>query len=278
MNAVLLRAAKVVLSGVLTFAWCHLYADLHSGRVLVESVEGEVSFSTDNIKWQSLKNNAKLDRGTLIKTGADSTADLVLGYNGTVVRLTQNSILRLAKLDQEIAGEDVITETKLELLQGALAGSQRKLTAPSSLEIITSKAVARIKGTEYYVRSDGAVSVISGEVTMNYNVPGNQGSIRVSIPAGYTFDPVSQTVVPTNAAYLQNIIAHVDTTRRNAETYKVQRALIVVKPEGGDISPHIPKGNNGVGNGVDPQPPGNPPINDGPGTGPGNPGNKGGAK
>lgn len=35
-----------------------------------------------------------------------------------------------------------------------------------------------------------------------------------------------------------------------------------------------PKGNNGVGNGLDPQPPGNPPINDGPGTGPGNPGNR----
>lgn len=33
------------------------------------------------------------------------------------------------------------------------------------------------------------------------------------------------------------------------------------------------KGNNGVGNGLDPQPPGDPPINDGPGTGPGNPGN-----
>lgn len=37
-----------------------------------------------------------------------------------------------------------------------------------------------------------------------------------------------------------------------------------------------PKGNNGVGNGVDPQPPGNPKPNDLPGTGPGNPGNKGG--
>lgn len=36
-------------------------------------------------------------------------------------------------------------------------------------------------------------------------------------------------------------------------------------------------GNNGVGNGLDPQPPGNPPINDGPGTSPGNPGNRGGA-
>jgi len=38
----------------------------------------------------------------------------------------------------------------------------------------------------------------------------------------------------------------------------------------------VPKANNGVGNALDPQPPGNPPINDGPGTSKGNPGNKGG--
>jgi hypothetical protein len=37
-------------------------------------------------------------------------------------------------------------------------------------------------------------------------------------------------------------------------------------------------GNNGVGNGYDPQPPGNPPPNDtGPNMGPGNPDNRGGA-
>ncbi len=39
----------------------------------------------------------------------------------------------------------------------------------------------------------------------------------------------------------------------------------------------VPKGNNGVGNGEDGQPPGDPPVNDGPGTAPGSPGNKGGA-
>jgi len=37
-------------------------------------------------------------------------------------------------------------------------------------------------------------------------------------------------------------------------------------------------GNNGPGNGEDPQPPGNPPINDGPGTVPGNPGNRFGGR
>lgn len=35
--------------------------------------------------------------------------------------------------------------------------------------------------------------------------------------------------------------------------------------------------NNGVGNGEDAQPPGDPPINDGAGTSPGDPGNQGGA-
>jgi hypothetical protein len=38
----------------------------------------------------------------------------------------------------------------------------------------------------------------------------------------------------------------------------------------------IASSNNGVGNGLDGQPPGNPPINDGGGTSPGNPGRRGG--
>jgi hypothetical protein len=50
------------------------------------------------------------------------------------------------------------------------------------------------------------------------------------------------------------------------------------KPPKDNPPPNHIKGNNGVGNGIDPQPPGNPPINDGPGTSPGNPGNRGGPK
>ncbi len=42
---------------------------------------------------------------------------------------------------------------------------------------------------------------------------------------------------------------------------------------GSNYTPRL-KGNNGVGNGLDGQPPGNPRINDGPGTSPGNPGNR----
>ena len=85
------------------------------------------------------------------------------------------------------------------------------------------------------------------------------------------------TVVPTDPKYLQNIIADVNTVKQNAQVFKAGEATIVVKPEPFVSPVKGSKGNNGVGNGVDPQPPGNPPINDGPGTSPGNPGNKGGA-
>ena len=42
----------------------------------------------------------------------------------------------------------------------------------------------------------------------------------------------------------------------------------------GSGSGRAENGNNGLGNGVDPQPPGNPPLNDGAGSEPGNPGKK----
>lgn len=46
------------------------------------------------------------------------------------------------------------------------------------------------------------------------------------------------------------------------------------KPEKPEKPEKPQRGNNGVGNGEDPQPPGNPPINDGEGSGKGNPGNR----
>jgi hypothetical protein len=142
---------------------------------------------------------------------------------------------------------------------------------------VTEKGEAIIQGTEYIVRADGAVTVLSGAVSVRYNRPGNGGSVQVVVQPGQSFNPVTGTVVPTTQAFLQDSIAHIDTVRQNAETFRAGGATIVIKPED-FISPVLPNGNNGVGNGVDGQPPGNPPVNDGPGTGPGNPGNQGGAK
>ncbi len=78
---------------------------------------------------------------------------------------------------------------------------------------------------------------------------------------------------------------HMDTTRDNDDSRRsfLKKAaytaplILTLKAEPAFASYGSGKpvtGNNGVGNGVDPQPPGNPPVNDGPGTGPGAPGNR----
>jgi len=204
-----------------------------------------------------------------LKTGKDATVDLVLQYSGTVLRLLPNSTLSFDKLNKENAGEEIITETSLNLTAGSIVGSQRKLAIPSTFEVNTPNGMATIKGTEYIVRADGAVGVVSGSVQVIYNLPNNGGSIKVTVPAGSYFDPATGTVKSGSIASGTDI----NTVRNNAMVFKFGGSTIVIKPQ---ATVTQTKGNNGVGNGIDPPPPGNPPVNDGPGTGPGNPGNRGG--
>ena len=246
-----------------------------TGAVRVLEATGKVESSLDGKLWLPVPRDAQLAEGTMLRTGRDSAADLLLQHNGSVFRLTRDSELRVGRLSKQDTGLGMVTETHLEVTRGSLVGSQRKLLRPSILEISTPVGKAFIRGTEYVVNSSGAVSVISGSVEVTYKLPGNKGSVKVTVNAGYTFNPATQTVAPTTPQFLQNVIADVNTVRNNAEVYRTAGATIVVKP-GDVVSPTSPHGNNGVGNGVDPQPPGNPPINDGPGTGPGNPGNQGG--
>jgi hypothetical protein len=261
---------RVVLSlaaGIASYLAVVAQAQVQSGQVLIQAVHGSATYST-GAKTLPLKENLVLTRGAEIKTGNDTTVDIILQYNGTVLRLLGNSTLSFDKLNKENAGEEVITETSLNLKSGCILGSQRKLAVPSSFEVNTPRGIVTIKGTEYVVRSDGAVGVLSGSVQVIYNLPGNAGSVKVTVPAGSYFDPASGTVKTGS-------ITGVDFTpvRNNAMVFKLGGATIVIKPTS-TITPT--KGNNGVGNGIDPPPPGNPPVNDGPGTGPGNPGNRGG--
>jgi hypothetical protein len=255
---------------------CNTNAVTRPAEVVIQGITGTASYLTGGT-WLPLTKDMRLGQGATLKTGANSTVDLLLYASRTALRITPDSTLRLDELNEAPGLYTLVTETTLTLLRGSIAGTQRKLAAPSRFQVKFAGRVATIVGTEYYVRADGAVTVTSGTVVVRYNLPGNGGSIRVSVPAGSSFDPATGQVVPTTPAYLQDIVAHITTTSLNAQTFNVGGATVVVRPEQ-YVSPYLPPhGDNGVGNGEDPQPPGNPPINDGSGTGPGDPGNQGGA-
>ncbi len=206
-----------------------LLAADQSSQVFVQAVSGDVQYSLDGMNWRHLAPDTLVPAGATIKTAAASTVDFLLRSNGSVLRLTPGSKLRLEKLFTQTIGEEFITDTRLKLLEGTLVGSQRKLHKPSQLEIATPNSTASIRGTEYVVNANGAVSVLSGEVSVNYNLPGNGGDIKVTIKPGETFDPATGKVVATTAAFLQNLIADINTVKQNAMVFKAGGATIVVK-------------------------------------------------
>jgi hypothetical protein len=224
-----LFARVVGITSVLILSSVFASAGTKAPPVLIKDVTGSATYSTDGVTWHELKKDTTLDHESTIKTANSSTVDFILDYSSTVLRLTPDSELQLTQLDRLPAGEVVITDTTLKLISGSILGSQRKLANPSRFKIVTADSVARIIGTEYLVRADGAVTVLSGEVTLNYNLPKAGGSVKATVGAGQSFDPASGAVVSTTSDYLKNIIADVNTVRSNAEVYKAGKATIVVK-------------------------------------------------
>lgn len=221
------RVAVTIL--ILTLSLAFADAGTKEPPVLIKGVTGSATYSTDGVKWHELKTDAVLDHESTIKTGADSSVDFILQYSSTVLRLTPKSEVQLTRLDRLPAGEVIVTDTTLKLASGSILGSQRKLANPSRFKIVTADGVARIIGTEYVVRADGAVTVLSGEVNLNYNLPKNGGAVKATVEAGQSFDPSTGRVISTTPEYLKNITADVDTMRNNAEVYKIGKATLVVK-------------------------------------------------
>ena len=104
----------------------------------------------------------------------------------------------------------------------------------------------------------------AGELHKFYYISGSGLKILWSIISmANTIDSNSKRRFLKQIAYAAPVIA----------TFKVSPALATI---GSEPTSYTQKGNNGVGNRCDPQPPGNPPINDACGkTGPGSPGNRG---
>jgi len=210
-------------------------ASLKAPAVLIKNVSGEATFSNDGKIWQPLTKSSIVDQGTTIKTGADGAVDFILDFSSTVLRLVPESELEFARLDRTPVDEVVITDTKLKLMAGSIIGSQRKLSHLSRFVIETPDGIARIVGTEYVVRFDGAVSVLSGSVTLTYKKP-RGGTLSFTVGEDQTFDPNKGKVVPTTNEYLRKIIAGVYTVRATAETYKIGKATLIVRTKKEKVS------------------------------------------
>ena len=183
-----------------------------NGKAIVRSQHGNITFST-NGTFKRLRVNMELTAGTIIKTDAGSEAYLQVNGFTSTIKITENSILELTKMEQRrtLAGWD--SETVLTVKMGKILSSVRKLSANSSYVIHTPKGVASIRGTDFEIAADllpdGTYRVtftsITGQVSVTAMVDGQEKTQNLTTGQSWTpgeGDPKSAPPPPIVGDYL----------------------------------------------------------------------------
>jgi hypothetical protein len=124
---------------------------------------GAAEISLDNGKtWKPVRVGTAFTENSIIRTGHDASADLFIGENGPVVRVTKDTELRVVHLSYRTKGREKIIDTMLELPRGQILGNVKKLAADSSYLVRTHGGIIQIRGTEFSAAANGSISIESG--------------------------------------------------------------------------------------------------------------------
>ena len=123
---------------------------VRANKGVVTYLDGQVQVKkSENPQWSPARPNYILYEKDQIKVLAKSRAELILD-NQSVMRLSENTLLTLHKLEEEKASQKETTWTDLSL--GKLWTRAAKFFNPASrLEVRTPTAIAGVQGTIYQV-------------------------------------------------------------------------------------------------------------------------------
>lgn len=200
----------------------------------VVRIIGEARYSAGDNQWHPLIVGKVLGPGDVVQSGADSKVDLVLGekvatrvvptpdkiglapdpnvrglmsYKASaaqnVVRMKGDTVLAIDKLSSMNMGADTATDTELDLRQGTILGSVKKLSAASTYEVKTPNGMAAIRGTTFVLSADGKIAVTDGSAVISVTINGTQ--FTETVVAGQQFDPATGKVVPLTPTEFNNV-------------------------------------------------------------------------
>lgn len=176
-------------------------AETKHNRAVIRAVHGGAQVSNNKGQsWSPAKVGTFLGANSVVKTATDGTVDLFLGDNGPVVRVTPDTSLGIDRLDLENTGVEKVIETQLDLKNGRILGSVKKMAAASKYEVKTPVGVAGIRGTEYDIDSRGKVTIVTGAAVVVYVINGNILP-PVNVGTGQTVIPPTGGGQPTVSPY-----------------------------------------------------------------------------
>lgn len=132
-----------------------------------------------------------LSIGDTLKTGDNSSVTLTF-LAGNMLQVVSNAQLKIEK--NQLEGETPALNARVAITSGQLKAILKNLPPKSVFEVETPTAVAAVRGTVYYVGSNGEIYVEEGSVTVTNILTGEQfvvyeGQIAVVSESGAVDGP-----------------------------------------------------------------------------------------
>ena len=209
---------------------------IHPGVATVVRISGEARYSLGDGKWHPLVAGKMLAAGSIIQTGPGATVDVVLGkkilmpqaepvpdrisqapdagVRGLVsykpsaeqntVRMTGNTVLAIDKLTVSDTGVDSVSDTELDLRQGAIYNSVKKLSGASQYLIKIPNGIAGVRGTLFYISATGECAAFKNSVVLSI-IGGDGKPETVVVGEGTRFNPKTGQTSPLPSAMINDL-------------------------------------------------------------------------
>src|SRR5262245_52921964 len=143
-----MNAKAILLTGILVaISTASVYAENGDRQVIVQSTTGNVEYQkSGDGSWVKTSKDAVLSESDVVRTGDDSTADLLFkGTSSTTIQLRPNSVLELSNVSEPKPGQDA---TELDLSLGSVLVKAEKLQGDSQFHVRTPNSIVGIRVTE----------------------------------------------------------------------------------------------------------------------------------
>ena len=264
-------------------------ATADSGFATVVRVEGVASYSLGDDKWSPLVAGKILPEGAVIRTGHNGVVDVVLGKDinlpetgvqarwvpsnpsfapdapvrgmisykpaaeQNVVRLTPDTTLGISKLTVTDTGADTVSDTELDLKQGKIFASVKKLPGASVYLIKLPSGIAGVRGTQFSIDVTGKVEVYhssGGGVVLSLITP--NGTKVTLVGSGFGYNPATGQLTTNSgelANFLKSLFSGLTTIYSPVSFVCIDNTYIYVSPVHGGTGGHHHGGGQGGGGG-----------------------------
>lgn len=261
------------------------------GYGTVVRVDGIASYTLGDNNWHPLQAGKYLPVGATIRTGHNGVVDVVLGKEvilpqavarpdrisfsadapvrgminykpsaqQNVIRVTPDTVIAIDKLTITDTGADTVSDTELNLKEGKIYASVKKITGASQYLIKLPNGIAGVRGTLFSISADGTVACFEsqgGGVVLS--LIGSDGLPKTFLVSpGQLFSPTGgSSPLPADLAdALKSLFTALRTTYYQVVDFSFDQTRCYVSPTQGGNGKHKGwgngngNGNNGNGNG-----------------------------